>query len=129
MRSVLLWIVGIGLAIGMTIFLLPGCGNSLPPQADANQARVVLQEALESWQKGETIDSLAQRTPPIYFNDPKCIPGIKLVSFQIEDGHENHGQSVRISASLSLTLKDGTKKEKKYRYLIDTSPTVVIVPD
>jgi hypothetical protein len=36
---------------------------------------------------------------------------------------------VRISASLSLTLKDGTKKEKKYRYLIDTSPTVVIVPD
>lgn len=106
-----------------------GCNRTrLPPAADPEQARAALQEALAAWQRGESSESLAARRPPLYFNDPKCDTA-RLLGFTLEDGHTTHGQSVRLSAVLSLQLKDGARKEKKVAYLIDTSPATVIVPD
>lgn len=106
-----------------------GCGgSSLPPEADPDQARAALETALATWQKGDSTQALAKGGSPIYFNDPKC-RGMKLLSYKIEEGNAFHGQSVRIVSFLSLKSKDGNTKEKKFAYLVDTSPAIVIVPE
>jgi hypothetical protein len=118
------------LALGALIVLpAAGCHQSLPPQADPAAARTALTAALEAWQKGESTEDLAKRSPPIYFNDQKCVPDVKLISFKIEDSQDFYGQSVRIKTVLTLKMKDGSTREKKAGYLIDTSPATVIVPE
>jgi hypothetical protein len=114
---------------GLVLLAAIGCSRgSLPPKADPDQARIALRAALDAWQQGETSDSLAARQPPFYFNDPKCVSDVKLVRYTLDEGHEYHGQTVRLTAMLYLNLKDGPK-EKKAKYLIDTSPVVVIVAE
>lgn len=111
------------------LLLVVGCSRPLPPMADAEQARTALTQALDAWKQGQTIEELAARTPPLYFNDPKCTPETKLISYELAEGHTVHGQSVRLAAKLNLKLKDGSAREMKARYLVDTSPAIVIVPD
>lgn len=108
---------------------LIGCGGgALPPQANPDDAKAALITALEAWKKGETTESLAGRAKPIYFNDIKDRPGVKLLGFSIIDGHEFYGQSVRLSVVLTFEFPDGETQEKKINYLIDTKPATVIVP-
>jgi hypothetical protein len=52
-----------------------------------------------------------------------------LLDYKLEDGHTFYGQTVRIPVVLSLKRGDGSTKEKKAAYLVDTVPAVVIVPD
>jgi hypothetical protein len=105
-----------------------GCNSDLPPQASPDQARAALVTALDAWQKGETVESLAARESPIYFNDSKWQPDVRLVSYTVSEGHEMYGQSVRLTGTLTLKQPDGSTKERKFNYLIDTSPAIVIVP-
>lgn len=108
-----------------TVVLAVGCGGTLPPRADADEARRVLAAALDAWKAGETAEALAARTPPVYFNDLKADQ--RLVSYTISDGHEMYGQSVRLSVTLTLSSPDGSTRERKVTYLIDTAPALVIV--
>jgi hypothetical protein len=106
-----------------------GCGGpALPPPASPDRARAALTAALDAWQNGETVESLAGRDPPLYFNEPKCRPESPLAGYTLSDGHEVYGQSVRIAVVLTLKLPDGTTRERNVTYLIDTSPAIVIVP-
>ena len=117
------------IALGL-LALAGGCHrSSLPPQANADEARVALNSALEAWQRGETWEAMAARTPPLYFNDPKCLPEVKLLNYKIEEGHEYHGLTVRLRTVLTLRVNGEEMKDKKYRYLIDTSPNMVIVSE
>src|SRR5687768_7004218 len=101
-------------ACGLLLAVLAGCGGgSVPEQASPDAARTALQTALDAWQKGESIDALAERTPRVYFNDPKCRAGAQLLGYKLEDGHAFHGQSVRLEVTLTLKLPDGTTKERK----------------
>ena len=106
-----------------------GCGGKLPPQGDPEMARAALREALDAWQAEQPADSLLRRQPPIYFNDPMRRTSVQLLGYQLAEQYEFHGQSVRLTAVLSLKLEDGTTREKKAAYVIDTSPATVIVPD
>jgi hypothetical protein len=119
MRFPLFWVV-MAAAIG--------CGGSLPPRASPDDARSALVRALDTWQKAESIQALAQGQPAVYFNDPRCTPDVKLVTYKMLDAHEFYGQSVRIEVEMTFQLKDGTTKERKVSYVIDTSPAIVIVP-
>jgi hypothetical protein len=115
---------------GLLLAVVAGCDRgSLPPQANPDEAREALRSALETWQKRESIDDLTRRTPRVYFNDPKCRSDVQLLDFKLDDGHTFHGQSVRVGAVLSLKFPDGTTKERKTAYLVDTTPAVVIVPE
>jgi hypothetical protein len=117
-----------GMALLMAATL--GCaGNPLPPQASPDQAREALRTALDAWQKGESIEALAQREPPVYFNDPKCRSSLRLQGYKLVDGHNFHGQSVRLAAVLSLKQEDGQTQDREVGYLVDTSPAIVIVPE
>lgn len=90
---------------------------------------LALAAALDDWQAGAPADALAKATPPVYFNDPRRRAGVQLLGYKIEDGHTTHGQSVRVVAVVSLKLPDGTTKDRKTNYLIDTAPAVVIVAE
>ena len=106
--------------------LAAGCGSgSLPPAADPDLARQTLTTALDAWKAGETAESLAARQPPLFFNDLKADHA--LLAYTIADGHEVYGQSVRLSATLTLKLPGGATKERKVVYLIDTAPALVVV--
>jgi len=107
---------------------LPGCKNTLPPAANADEARAALKIALDTWKSGGTSEALTQRTPPIYFNESKWQPDVRLISYAIRHGHEMYGQSVRLTVSLAFKRPDGTTKEREATYLVDTSPAIVIVP-
>jgi hypothetical protein len=100
----------------------------LPPPASPDQARTALAAALDAWQRGEPVDTLTGGDPPIHVNDPAVRTGAQLLGYTLAEGHETYGQSVRLTASLSLRLADGTTRVRKASYLIDTSPAVVIVP-
>lgn len=107
-----------------------GCGrSSLPPQADPDEARGALRAALASWQSGAPADALAKGTPPVFFNDPRCRAGARLLGYTIDESHAVHGRSVRIAAVVSLKHPDGSTRDRKTNYLIDTAPAVVIVAE
>ncbi|MCI0639613.1 MAG: hypothetical protein L0Y72_02490 [Gemmataceae bacterium] len=109
---------------------LLGCGGgSLPDRADPHKAVEALRTALETWKKGEPVEALAKRTPPIYFNDPKATEGVRLSSFELDDNHEFFGQSVRVTVKATLARDSGKSKQRQLNYLVDTSPVIVIVPD
>ena len=106
-----------------------GCSSgSLPARADPERAKQALRTALETWQKGESTEALANGSPPIYFNDPKIQKGMRLASYEVENSHDFFGQSVRFSVKATFARDDGGK-ERKLTYLIDTGTAVVIVPD
>jgi hypothetical protein len=105
-----------------------GCTGTLPPQASPDEARAALVTALDAWKNGESAEALAGRQPPLYFNEPNCRAGVRLLGYTLSEGHESYGQSVRIAVVLSLKQADGSVRERKASYLIDTSPAVVIVP-
>jgi hypothetical protein len=115
----------------MCFLLLPvlGCGGgSLPPMASPDQARSALTTALDAWKSDASIEALTKGQPPIYFNEPRLKSDARLLNFQLRDSHEMYGQSVRIEVDMTFQQKDGTTKERKVSYLIDTSPAIVIVP-
>lgn len=103
-----------------------GCASgSLPPPADPDEARKTLATALDAWKAGGTAESLAGGRPPIYFNDLRSDQ--QLLAYAIADGHEMYGQSVRLTVTLTLKMPDGSTKERKVTYLVDTAPALVIV--
>ena len=121
----------LGLLISLFVVVaVLGCGGgTLPERANPERARQALRTALETWQKGESTEALANGSPPIYFNDPKIQKGMRLASYELEDSHDFFGQSVRISVKATFERDDGMAKERKLIYLIDTAAAVVIVPD
>jgi hypothetical protein len=113
----------------MLLAFLSGCGGQrLPPMANPDEARTALASALDAWKKGETRESLTQRTPPIYFNDDKWQPTTLLLDYAILEEHEVYGQSVRLTVRLTFKKADGRKVDRPVPYLIDTAPAIVIVP-
>jgi hypothetical protein len=108
---------------------LPGCGRGLPPKASPEEARQALRTALDAWQQGESLETLTKGRPAVYFNDPKAHDGRRLMSYEMEDGYDFFGQSVRVRVNAMLEGKDGTVSERELTYIIDTSPVVVIIPD
>lgn len=118
------WLVGMGFLL---VAVLPGCGKSMRDPSDPDKAKAALVTALEAWQNGADLETLHQRTPPIFFNDAKA-GSKRLSSFQLEENHGVHGLSVRIP--VKLTFVNGGGKERTAHYLVDTAPhAVVIVPD
>lgn len=106
-----------------------GCqSGSLPPASNAELANASLEAALASWKNKEPEETITKRTPPVFFNDAKR-KSMTLVSYQIVESHEQFGQSIRFQVKLTLSGQDGASKERTVAYLVDTGPSVVIVPD
>src|SRR5262249_24946699 len=91
----------------LTVLMALGCGSSLAALTDPGPARATLETALDAWQKGTPLEQLKQQAPPVYFTDLDCREGKRLVAYKLADGHERHGQGVRLTVALKLAGKDG----------------------
>jgi hypothetical protein len=111
--------------------LLVGCngGRFEAPTLDEDLARVTLQSALESWQRGDSQDALQELSPPVTAADPDWMTGLKLLKYEIVDeGQEVDG---RLVSHVKLTLQDerGGQAEKSVSYLVNTSPGLTVLRD
>jgi hypothetical protein len=118
-------------AAAALLLIVAGCGggSGLPPESDAALARTALAAGLDAWKNGQKPADLTSHSPPIYFTDLAWQGGQRLEKYEIESATNRSGQSVVLTAVLTLRPGQGAAAPKKVSYLIDTSPTaVVIVP-
>jgi hypothetical protein len=113
------------LMCGCLFALQLGCSKSLEKPVDPGEAAELVNTAFGAWKQGEAYDSLKQRQPPIYFNEPEWESGKKLVKF--EPGQVTlSGRQGRCSVKLTLEDKSGKVTERTIGYQIDTTPNKVI---
>lgn len=113
--------------IGLTVALcLWGCNSRLPAPADSTIATTSLNRALEVWKSGAEITSLKDLDPPIYFNDQIWRQGNALTGFTVTPGSAN-GQGWNCEVMLKTASKQGSIKDLRVSYQIDTAPHIVIV--
>jgi len=105
-----------------------GCTASPPPPADPKEARGAVETALEAWKRGETMQSLTERKPPIQFTDLNWEKGFTLEKYEITSA-EPRGVSMRITVKLAMKTKEGQKRDAPAVYIADTAPRIVIVTE
>ena len=115
-------------ALVLVVAFAAGCRESTPPGADPGKARGGLEAALDAWKSGETSETLRARSPAIFFNEPNCAAGNRLIAYEIES-EERSGFNWRCVVSLTVQSGDGKPKQRRVKYLIDTDPALVIVQD
>jgi hypothetical protein len=105
-----------------------GCTPSLPPMTDPKDARAALETALDTWKRGESPQTLKERTPPIQFADLNWDKGARLLKYEIAT-EEQRGLGMRITVKLSLEGKDGKRRDATTVYTAETQPKIIIVPE
>jgi len=107
-------------------FGLTGCGSgpNPPPMAGTMQStRTVLVAALDGWKAGQTPQSLADQSPPLYFVDDDLTRGAKLLDYRIEGEGQPLGTGYSFVVTLNLQDKDGGKtRPRKVVYTVVTEP-------
>ena len=93
---------------------------------DAAGARQALRTTLESWKKGEPIESLKDQTPTIVAQDLDWESGSTLVGFNVLDDGKDESISLRIPVELTLQNKAGKEVKKKVKYMVGTSPVITV---
>ena len=104
-----------------------GCWNSsLPAQTETAKGREVLTQALDTWKRGETVDTLKTARPPVQMNDPDWSAGYKLTDYLIaaEDGRA--GVDLLLSVKLVLARSDGAALEKRVKFIVAIGSSIVI---
>jgi hypothetical protein len=105
-----------------------GCTPSLPPTTDPKEARAALETALDTWKRGESPQTLKDRTPPIQFADLNWDKGARLLAYEVAD-EQPRGLGMRITVKLSLESKDGKRRDATTIYTAETRPRIIIVPE
>lgn len=116
-------------SFGLLLFLLlvtAGCGTRLPPAADSAKARAALQSALDSWQKGESAESLQTRSPAIHVNDFSWDNKDRLAKYEVLS-EQSSGQSWKAKVLLTIQYANGAQMQREANYTVDTSPSLVVV--
>lgn len=101
-----------------------GCGRkNLPVEPDL--AAQSLEAALASWQRGEPLASLDQRTPPITVGDFAWRDGRKLSGYRLLGEAKNDGFNLRYDVELTFADAQGAAVEQ-VSYIVGTSPAITI---
>lgn len=103
-----------------------GCSKTLDPPVDTEVALDQMKSVFRAWKAGESYESLAQRSPPVYFNEALWRDGTALLEFELGEV-ELFGRQGRCTVRLFLRGKDGKAYERTIGYQIDTTPNIVIV--
>ncbi len=115
-------------ACAVTSLTSSGCGPSevRAPKSDIEQAKVVLQDALEHWKAGKTADELRSATPPVYFADDAFAKKTGLSSYKILSSGEMYVTNVKFSVQLQLEGTGQSPREVSVDYLVTTAPALTI---
>ena len=111
---------------GICLLFLVGCGQE---PADINQAGPALQTALEAWKSGSSQQELASKTPSILMNEDDWREGKRLMDYKMDDAGTMHGRQVVWRVQIKVQDKSGKTEDRKAKYVIDTTPRLVIVRD
>lgn len=113
--------------------LSAGCGRgdiALPEVSDADQARQMLQTALEEWKNGTTIYAMREKQPAIHVADEQWLSGGKLRDFAIQGNGQTKGMSIRFDVTLQVANSPaGAWQKRSVRYTVATDPVVSVVRD
>jgi hypothetical protein len=109
--------------------LLQGCNKGPGENADLEQAGPALRTALETWKSGSSQQDLASQNPPILMNEVDWREGKRLLSYQMDEAGALHGRQVVWRVQIKLQDKSGKTEDRKAKYIIDTTPRLVIVRD
>lgn len=115
----------------VTCLVFTGCsggGGSAAP-VEPSKAREALVVALDSWKKGDTIDSLKSGSPSIVAQDFDWMAGARLVEFEIIGEGKDDNANLRIPVKLTLRTPQGKEVKKSVSYVVGTSPTLTVFRD
>jgi hypothetical protein len=103
-----------------------GCGTK---PADMEQAGPALRASLEAWKAGSSQKELASQNPPIVMNEDDWREGKSLLDYKMEEAGIMHGRQVVWWVQIKLKDKKGKTEDRRAKYVIDTTPQLVIVRD
>jgi hypothetical protein len=110
------------LAVAVLI-VLSGCESiPAPPPPNLDEAKQTLEQALTSWQKGETLESVEKASPPIKVSDPKWESGNKLTKFELQGPGSPKGGQQAFEVMLWLTNAKGKQTKERVEYRVSTNP-------
>jgi hypothetical protein len=108
---------------------LLGCSKGPAGPADIDKAGPALRTALEAWKDGKTPQELAGQSPSIVMNEDDWREGKRLLDYRMEEAGALQGRQVVWWAQIKLEGKGGRPESRRAKYLIDTTPRLVIVRD
>ena len=118
--------IRLALAGIVTCAFVAGCSGAPAAHVDAPGARQALRTTLESWKKGDPIESLRKGSPSIVAQDMDWEAGRKLVDFEVLDEGKDESVNLRIPVDLKLRDKAGKEVKKKVKYVVGTSPVITV---
>lgn len=117
-------------ALATSSTLLSGCsGPAKSARVEPSRAREALRTALESWKKGEPIESLKSASPPIVAQDFDWMAGSKLVGYEVTGDGKDDDANLRIPVRLTLRNTQGAEVQKSVSYVVGTSPAITVFRD
>jgi len=120
-RTLLIVVLSSGIGIGL------GCSESTPSPSDPALGKQTLQNALEAWKKGESVDSYKQSTPNVTVADRQWKDGAKLLDYEFDGDSVPDGFDVQFKVKLTVQDASGKPSKKKAVYNVSTTPAFVIV--
>lgn len=115
------------LYVAAVLLLQCGCGPATAPMSDSTKAKELVQSMLDEWKAGTSMDTMKQRTPPIYLTEDLWRSNTKLEDYALVGESEVQGSNIRFQVKLKCTNKSGKAVEKSVRYLVTTQPALTMV--
>ncbi len=109
--------------------LLPATGCFRAPQSppyDSQRAKQTLILTLEAWKAGRPAE-LAERDPPIRFEDEDCRNGLHLVEYRLDEGEPPPRPFEDVRATLVLRDGRGNTAEKHVAYQVALAPDLAVL--
>lgn len=110
--------------------LIAGCARAPESAAklryNPDQAQAALVTAFDAWKKGEA-RSLAQRNPPIRFNDDDFLAGLRLSDYEIEEPDREIEMHKDVEVILSLRDARGMVIRREAHYQVATRPGLAVL--
>ncbi len=111
------------ITVASMMAVVSGCQSS----ADANRvdptlARSTLESVLDSWKRGESIDSWQTKDSHIVVQDLEWKAGVKLAWFEILDQGDAVDANLFCRVKLSLVDPNSKRFERSVTYVVGTTP-------
>ncbi len=104
-----------------------GCNSHTKASpVDPTLARSTLKSVLESWQRGESIDSWQSKQPPVVVQDFDWKAGTKLSSFEIFQKDETMDANLFCQVKLTMQNAQSQQSDRLVTYIVGTSPVFTV---
>lgn len=115
------------LAVTLAAFFAAGCAETISATpVDSSKALEALKTTLETWKKGDSVDTLKSSSPAIVAQDLDWQGGASLVDYAIDGQGEKVDSNLKVPVKLTLKTKDGKDASKTVKYLVTTSPSITV---